>query len=91
MAIMPRPLIPMTEADMVEIEGKRLDNAGKAKDIFSQDKVLEVAGIADEDERKQIIADREAAEASQTNNSLGELARRAALSAPAGVRGLLGQ
>ncbi|HEX5704859.1 MAG TPA: hypothetical protein VFX97_16800 [Pyrinomonadaceae bacterium] len=89
MAIMPRPLIPMTEADMVDIEGKRLDNAGKAKDIFSQDKVLEVAGIADEEERKQIIADREQASQNQNNNALGDLARRAALGGPAGVRGLL--
>jgi hypothetical protein len=90
MAIMPRPLIPMTEADTVEMQGKRLDNAGKAKDIFSPEKVLEVAGISDESERRRMLAEREQEATNQTNNNLGQLARQAALSAPAGVRGLLG-
>lgn len=52
-AIMPRPLIPMTEADTIELTGKRLDNAKKAKDVFSQERVLEIAGVADEDERAE--------------------------------------
>lgn len=88
-AIMPRPLIPMTEADTVEMQGKRLENAGKAKDIFSPDKVLEVAGVSDESERRQILADRKAEAQNQTNGALGDLARRAGLNAPAGIRGLL--
>lgn len=60
MAIMPRPLIPMTEDDTISLTGKRLDNAKKAQGIFNDDKVLEVAGVSDEDERKEILAQREA-------------------------------
>jgi hypothetical protein len=59
-AIMPRPLIPMTEADSIEMTGKRLENAKKAKEVFPEDKVLEIAGISDETERKQLIAQKEA-------------------------------
>lgn len=60
MAIMPRPLIPMTEDDTISLTGKRLDNAKKAQGIFNDEKVLEVAGVSDEKERKQILAQREA-------------------------------
>jgi hypothetical protein len=59
MAIMPRPLIPMTEDDTITLTGKRLDNAKKAQGIFNDDKVLEVAGVSDEGERAQILAERE--------------------------------
>jgi hypothetical protein len=59
MAIMPRPLIPMTEDDTITLTGKRLDNAKKAQGIFNDDKVLEVAGVSDEDERSAILAERE--------------------------------
>jgi hypothetical protein len=59
MAIMPRPLIPMTEDDTITLTGKRLDNAKKAQGIFNDDKVLEVAGVSDEDQRKEILAERE--------------------------------
>ena len=52
-AIMPRPLIPMTEQDVIQLTGQRLENAKKAKDVFSQERVLEIAGIADEDERRK--------------------------------------
>lgn len=58
-AIMPRPLIPMTEDDTISLTGKRLDNAKKAQGIFNDEKVLEVAGISDEDERTEILAERE--------------------------------
>jgi hypothetical protein len=51
MAIMPRPLIPLTEADSIELTGARLDNAVKAKDVFSEKRVLEIAGIFDEEEQ----------------------------------------
>jgi hypothetical protein len=54
-SILPRPLVPMTEADQIELTGKRLENATKAETIFSADKVLEVAGVAEEDERKKIL------------------------------------
>lgn len=73
MAIMPRPLIPMTEDDTITLTGKRLDNAKKAQGIFNDDKILEVAGISDEDERAEILAERE----------------KEALNAPAAVSGLL--
>lgn len=56
MAIMPRPLIPMTEDDTITATGKRLDNAKKAQGIFDDDRVLEVAGISDEAERKKMLA-----------------------------------
>jgi hypothetical protein len=59
MAIMPRPLIPMTEDDTITLTGKRLDNAKKAQGIFNDDRVLEVAGVSDEDERSAILAERE--------------------------------
>jgi hypothetical protein len=55
MAIMPRPLIPMTEDDTITLIGKRLDNATKAQKIFNDDKVLELAGISDEAERQKIL------------------------------------
>jgi len=54
-AITPRPLIPLTEVDAVELTGKRLDNAGKASRILNDDKTLEIAGITDKAERAQII------------------------------------
>lgn len=73
MAIMPRPLIPMTEDDTITLTGKRLDNAKKAQGIFNDDKVLEVAGITDEDERAEMLAERE----------------KEALAAPAAARGAL--
>lgn len=60
MAIMPRPLIPMTEDDTITLTGKRLDNAKKAQGIFNDDKVLEVAGVSDETERAEILRQREA-------------------------------
>jgi len=59
MAIMPRPLIPMTEDDTITLTGKRLENAKKAQGIFNDEKVLEVAGISDEDERAEILTERE--------------------------------
>jgi hypothetical protein len=55
MAIMPRPLIPLTEADSVELMGKRLANAGLAQKVFDDDKTLEVAGISDPAERQKIL------------------------------------
>jgi hypothetical protein len=58
MAIMPRPLIPMTEDDTITLTGKRLDNAKKAQGIFNDEKVLEVAGVP-EDERATILSERE--------------------------------
>lgn len=57
-SIMPRPLIPLTEADSIQLTGARLDNANKAKGVLSDDKVLEIAGISDPAERAQIIAAR---------------------------------
>jgi hypothetical protein len=59
MAIMPRPLIPMTEDDTISLIGKRLANAKAAQGIFNDDKVLELAGVSDEAERKEILAARE--------------------------------
>lgn len=59
MAIMPRPLIPMTEDDTITLTGKRLDNAAKAQKIFNDEKVLELAGVSDEAERKEILRLRE--------------------------------
>lgn len=58
MAIMPRPLIPMTEADTIELTGKRLENAAKADGLFSEDKRLELAGVSDPVERATILAAR---------------------------------
>ena len=58
MAIMPRPLIPMTEDDTITLTGKRLDNAAKAQKIFNDEKVLEIAGVP-EDERAEILRARE--------------------------------
>lgn len=84
MSIMPRPLIPMTEDDTITLTGKRLDNAKKAQGIFSDDKVLEVAGISDEDERAEMLADRE-----EESLNAPALTRNGALNAPQGVRGLL--
>lgn len=59
MAIMPRPLIPMTEDDSLTLTGKRLANAKAAQGIFNDGKVLELAGVSDEDERAEILAERE--------------------------------
>lgn len=59
MAIMPRPLIPMTEDDTISLIGKRLANAKAAQGIFNDDKVLEVAGVSDETERAEILTARE--------------------------------
>jgi hypothetical protein len=58
MAIMPRPLIPMTEDDTITLTGKRLANAKAAQGIFNDDKVLEVAGVP-EDERAAILSERQ--------------------------------
>lgn len=52
-AINPRPLIPLTELDSIELAGKRLDNAKKAQGVLSEDRVLEIAGISDPAERKK--------------------------------------
>jgi hypothetical protein len=60
MAIMPRPLIPMTEDDTISLIGKRLANAKAAQGIFNDDKVLELAGVSDEQERKDILVARTA-------------------------------
>lgn len=84
MAIMPRPLIPMTEDDTITLTGKRLDNAKKAQGIFNDDKVLEVAGISDEDERAEILAERE-----KEALSAPALARNALPNASPIIRGLL--
>jgi hypothetical protein len=54
--IMPRPLIPMTEADTIDLTGKRLDNAKKAKEVFSEGRVLEIAGISNEEDQAAEIA-----------------------------------
>lgn len=59
MAIMPRPLIPMTEDDTITLTGKRLANAKAAQGIFNDDKVLELAGVSDETERAEILRERE--------------------------------
>lgn len=59
-SIMPRPLIPMTATEALEIDGLRLDNAAKSEGLFSEDKRLEIAGIADPEERSQILAARRA-------------------------------
>jgi hypothetical protein len=59
MSIMPRPLIPMTEDDTITLTGKRLSNAKAAQGIFHDDKVLELAGVSDEAERREILAARE--------------------------------
>jgi hypothetical protein len=53
MAIMPRPLIPMTEDDTISLTGKRLDNAAKAQKVLSEDRVLEIAGLSEEDIAKE--------------------------------------
>lgn len=58
MEIMPRPLIPQTAEEAVSMQGKRLDNARKAGGIFPDDKVLEVAGVGDEGERRRMLAAR---------------------------------
>lgn len=59
MAIMPRPLIPMTEDDTISLIGKRLSNAKAAQGIFDDDKVLELAGVTDQVERTAILSQRE--------------------------------
>ena len=53
MAIMPRPLIPMTEEDTITLTGKRLDNASKAQKVLSEDRVLEIAGLSEEEIMKE--------------------------------------
>lgn len=79
MAIMPRPLIPMTEDDTITLTGKRLDNAAKAQKIFNDDKVLELAGVSDEDERAEILIERnrekeaDIANAAKTAKALGQV------------------
>lgn len=80
--IKPRPLIAVTESDEIEMTGKRLDNAKKAQGIFSDDKTLEVAGISDEDERAEMLADRE-------SEALAAQAAAGGLNAPPTVKGLL--
>lgn len=81
-SIMPRPLIAVTEDDTIEMTGKRLDNAKKAQGVFPEDKVLEVAGISDEDERAEMLADKE-------RESLNAPAAARGLNAPPSIRGLL--
>ena len=58
LSITPRPLIPLTEADSIELMGARLDNAAKAQKVLSDEKVLEIAGISDPTERAEIISAR---------------------------------
>lgn len=65
MSIMPRPLVPATEAESVELTGKRLENARRGKEVFDEDRVLELAGISDEKKRKEIIANRQTADQAQ--------------------------
>lgn len=63
MAIMPRPLIPMTEDDVITLTGKRLDNAAKAQKVLSEDRVLEIAGVPEDDipaEKSALEAERNA-------------------------------
>lgn len=56
MAIMPRPLVPMTESETLELSGKRLENAGKAAEIgYNADAVLEMSGITDEEKRAAML------------------------------------
>lgn len=81
MEIAPRPLVPQTEDEAVSLQGKRLDNAKKADGIFSDDKVLEVAGIGDEQERKDMLAARTESEA---QNGLTGIAARIAAQAQNG-------
>lgn len=79
MAITPRPLIPMTEDDTITLTGKRLSNAKAAQGIFNDDKVLELAGISDEDERAEILSERnrekeaDIANAAKTAKALGQV------------------
>lgn len=87
MAIMPRPLIAMTEADTIELTGSRLDNAKKAQGIFSDDKILEVAGIADEAERAAMIAQRKAE--TPPPPTMPRIGGRNAAGVPPNVRDLL--
>lgn len=87
--IMPRPLIPMTEADTIDLTGKRLDNAGKAQKIFPEEKVLEIAGIQDEDERKELMAQNEAEAPPPLPPNRLLTAGRNAATAPPGIRDLL--
>lgn len=63
MEIAPRPLVPQTEEEAVTLQGKRLDNARKAEGIFSDDKVLEVAGIGEEQDRQDMLTARTESEA----------------------------
>jgi hypothetical protein len=88
LSIMPRPLIPLTEADTIELTGKRLDNAKKAQGVFNDDKVLEIAGISSEDERAEILSERGRETEEAANNGQGAFAGQAAAIAPAGVRSL---
>lgn len=88
LSIMPRPLIPVTEDDTITITGKRLDNAKKAQGIFSDDKILEVAGISDEDERTEMLTQRQAEAEKAANANQVAMAGQAARGAPAGVRNL---
>jgi hypothetical protein len=56
MSIMPRPLVPATEAESIELAGKRLANAKVAGEVgYNADKVLEVSGVTDPDERKAML------------------------------------
>lgn len=65
-AIMPRPLIPLTESDTIELTGKRLDNAGKAKDVLSEERILDLAGVPESEiaaEKRLLETQRKAAAA----------------------------
>jgi len=66
LSIMPRPLIPLTEADTIELTGKRLDNAKKADGILSEQRQLELAGVPEDEiaaEQSALDAQRKAAAA----------------------------
>jgi hypothetical protein len=84
-SIMPRPLIPMTEADSIELTGKRLDNAKKAQGVFPDDKVLEIAGISDEDERADMLSELE-----ENSQGAPSAIRGMGDTVPPAVRSLLG-
>jgi hypothetical protein len=54
-AIMPRPLIPTTVKDDVELMGRRVEIAQSSIELFDLDKRLQVAGIEDAGERARIV------------------------------------
>lgn len=54
-AISPRPLIPSSAKDDVELMGRRVEIAQSAVDLFDLDKRLRLAGVEDEAERARIV------------------------------------